>query len=35
VQSQESAATTFARGRAAEDFIINKSDLSSGRLTGD
>ena len=34
VQPPEDAATTFARGRAAEDFIINKSDLSSGRLTG-
>lgn len=34
VQPPEDAiATTFARGRAAEDFIINKSDLSSGRLT--
>lgn len=34
VKSPENSATTFARGRAAEDFIINKSDLSSGRLTG-
>ena len=35
VQPPEDAAATFARGRAAEDFIINKSDLSSGRLTED
>lgn len=35
VQSPTDATTTFAQMRVAEDFIINKSDLSSGRLTGD
>jgi hypothetical protein len=35
VQPPENSATTFAIGREADDFIINKSDLSSGRLTED
>lgn len=34
VQPPEDTAATFTRGRAVEDFVINKSDLSSGRLTG-